>query len=136
MTPAGAEAAPLSGRDAQRARPGELLRMDVDLVLVPVTITDPMNRLVTGLEQDDFYVYENNAQQKIKSFSCEDAPVSIGIIMDLSGSMTPKTRPICCRYIGLRTMGEMASASMSSVVRTILRYMRDALFLWMAASSS
>ena len=88
--PAGAEAAPLSGRDAQRARPGELLRMDVDLVLVPVTITDPMNRLVTGLEQDDFYVYENNAQQKIKSFSCEDAPVSIGIIMDLSGSMTSK----------------------------------------------
>ena len=88
--PAVAEAAPLSGPDAQRARPGELLRMDVDLVLVPVTITDPMNRLVTGLEQDDFYVYENNAQQKIKSFSCEDAPVSIGIIMDLSGSMTSK----------------------------------------------
>ena len=88
--PAGAEAAPATGNDAMRARPGELLRMDVDLVLVPVTITDPMNRLVTGLEAQDFFLYENNTQQKIKTFSCEDAPVSIGIIMDLSGSMTSK----------------------------------------------
>jgi Ca-activated chloride channel family protein len=64
--------------------------MNVDLVLVPVTITDPMNRLVTGLEQNDFFLYENNSLQKLKTFSCEDAPVSIGIIFDLSGSMTSK----------------------------------------------
>jgi Ca-activated chloride channel homolog len=88
--PAGAEAAPLSGADALNSRPGSRIRMDVDLVLVPVTITDPMNRLVTGLEQDDFFVYENNSVQKIKTFATEDAPVSIGIIMDLSGSMTSK----------------------------------------------
>jgi Ca-activated chloride channel family protein len=49
-----------------------------------------MNRLVTGLEQDDFFLYENNSLQKLRTFSCEDAPVSIGIIMDLSGSMTSK----------------------------------------------
>lgn len=88
--PAGAEAAPLEGADALKARPGSRIRMDVDLVLVPVTITDPMNRLVTGLEQDDFFVYENNSLQKIRTFSTEDTPVSIGIIMDLSGSMTSK----------------------------------------------
>jgi Ca-activated chloride channel family protein len=88
--PAGAEAPPLTGDSALKARPGSRIRMDVDLVLVPVTITDPMNRLVTGLEQDDFFVYENNSLQKLKSFSCEDAPVSIGIIMDLSGSMSSK----------------------------------------------
>ncbi len=62
----------------------------MNLVLVPVTVTDPLNRLVTGLERQDFFVYENNALQKLKSFSSEDAPVSIGIIFDLSGSMTDK----------------------------------------------
>ena len=64
--------------------------MNVDMVLVPVTVTDPMNRLVTGLEKTDFQVYENNGEQKIASFASEDAPVSIGIIFDLSGSMTSK----------------------------------------------
>jgi Ca-activated chloride channel family protein len=88
--PAGTEPAPLTGTDITKAAPGARIRMDVDLVLVPVTITDPMNRLVTGLEQDDFFVYENNSLQKLKTFSCEDAPISIGIIMDLSGSMTSK----------------------------------------------
>jgi Ca-activated chloride channel family protein len=88
--PIGTEAAPLEGADALRAKPGSRIRMDVDLVLVPVTITDPMNRLVTGLEQEDFFVYENNSLQKLKTFATEDAPVSIGIIMDLSGSMTSK----------------------------------------------
>ena len=60
------------------------------MVLVPVTVTDPMNRLVTGLEKEDFQVFENNGQQGISSFASEDAPVSIGIIFDLSGSMTSK----------------------------------------------
>ena len=39
--------------------------MNVDMVLVPVTVTDPMNRLVTGLEQEDFQVFENSGEQKI-----------------------------------------------------------------------
>jgi Ca-activated chloride channel family protein len=88
--PAGAEAPPVEGGTSVKIRPGERISMNVDLVLVPVTITDPMNRLVTGLEKDDFFVYENNSLQKLRTFSCEDAPVSIGIIMDLSGSMTSK----------------------------------------------
>jgi Ca-activated chloride channel homolog len=88
--PAGAEAAPLTGAASLKIRPGELIRMNVDLVLVPVTVTDPMNRLVTGLEKEDFQIYENSNQQTITSFACEDAPVSIGIIFDLSGSMTSK----------------------------------------------
>jgi Ca-activated chloride channel homolog len=82
--------APLEGKKAMTARPNERIRVDVNLVLVPVTVTDPLNRLVTGLERQDFFLYENNALQKIKSFSSEDAPVSIGIIFDLSGSMTDK----------------------------------------------
>jgi Ca-activated chloride channel family protein len=88
--PAGAEAAPVTGDASLKMAPGARIAMNVDLVLVPVTITDPMNRLVTGLEQDDFFIYENNSLQRLKTFATEDAPVSIGIIMDLSGSMTSK----------------------------------------------
>jgi Ca-activated chloride channel homolog len=66
------------------------IRKSVDLVLVPVTVTDPMQRLVTGLSQDNFQVFENKKQQEIKHFSSEDSPVSLGIILDTSRSMADK----------------------------------------------
>ena len=66
------------------------LKIDVDLVLVPVTITDPMNRLVTGLEKENFELFEGGSKEDIKSFSSEDAPVSLGVIFDSSGSMSSK----------------------------------------------
>jgi Ca-activated chloride channel family protein len=66
------------------------LKVDVDLVLVPVTITDPMNRLVTGLDKENFQLFEGNASQEIRTFSAEDAPVSLGVIFDSSGSMSSK----------------------------------------------
>src|SRR5580693_3398638 len=88
--PKGAEAGPQSGPAALKIHPGSFIRMNVDMVLVPITVTDPLNRLVTGLEKEDFQIYENNGEQHIASFASEDAPVSIGIIFDLSGSMTSK----------------------------------------------
>jgi Ca-activated chloride channel homolog len=88
--PAGTEAAPDTGSAALHIHPGSFIRLNTDMVLVPVTVTDPMNRLVTGLEKNDFEVYDNNNQQKIASFASDDAPVSIGIIFDLSGSMNSK----------------------------------------------
>jgi Ca-activated chloride channel homolog len=66
------------------------LRANADLVLVPVTITDPMNRLVTGLDKENFQLFEGNSTQEIKTFSSEDAPVSLGVIFDSSGSMRSK----------------------------------------------
>jgi len=66
------------------------MKVDVDLVLVPVTITDPMNRLVTGLEKENFQLFESNSAQQIRTFSSEDAPVSLGVIFDSSGSMSSK----------------------------------------------
>jgi Ca-activated chloride channel family protein len=65
-------------------------KVEVDLVLVPVTITDPMNRLVTGLEKDNFTVMDNGERQEIRHFSSEDAPISLGVIFDMSGSMKDK----------------------------------------------
>jgi Ca-activated chloride channel family protein len=81
---------PAEGKAALHARGGERIRVDVNLVLIPLIVTDPLNRLVTGLEKNEFFLFENGSPQQIKSFSSEDAPVSIGIIMDLSGSMTNK----------------------------------------------
>jgi Ca-activated chloride channel homolog len=60
------------------------------LVLVPVTITDSLNRLVVGLAQDNFQVFDGKRNQQIKHFSSEDTPVSLGIILDVSGSMKEK----------------------------------------------
>ena len=88
--PAGAELPATTGPDALKIRPGARIRMNVDMVLVPITVTDPMNRLVTGLEKEDFQVFENGGQQRISTFASEDAPVSIGIVFDLSGSMNSK----------------------------------------------
>jgi Ca-activated chloride channel family protein len=66
------------------------IRTHTELVLVPVTVTDPMNRVVVGLEQGNFQLFEDKQSQEIKHFSREDAPVSLGVILDVSGSMTTK----------------------------------------------
>jgi len=67
-----------------------LIRTSVDLVLVPVTITDNFNRPVVGLDQENFQLFENKKQQEIKHFSSEDTPVSVGFLVDISGSMANK----------------------------------------------
>jgi Ca-activated chloride channel family protein len=66
------------------------LRVDVDLVLLPVTVSDPMNHAVTSLKKEDFAIYEGNQQQEIRYFSTEDAPISVAILLDVSKSMSDK----------------------------------------------
>lgn len=70
--------------------PGEVrprLLVDIDLVLVNVTVTDPYNRLVTGLSKEHFEVEEDKQPQEILYFSTEDVPLSLGVVFDVSGSM-------------------------------------------------
>lgn|SRR6266498_1012928 len=67
-----------------------VIRKNVDLVLVPVTVTDVSNRLIKGLDQSSFKLYEGKQQQEIKHFGSEDAPVSTGILLNVSGSMDRK----------------------------------------------
>src|SRR5690348_13266780 len=69
---------------------GKPLQVDVDLVLVNVTVTDDWNRIVTGLDKDNFTVMEGNEVQKVKHSSTEDAPISLGVIFDMTGSMSDK----------------------------------------------
>jgi Ca-activated chloride channel family protein len=66
------------------------IRIDTTLVLVPVTVNDPMGRFVTGLDRENFKVFEDKAEQEIKQFSSEDAPMSVGLVFDTSGSMGSK----------------------------------------------
>jgi Ca-activated chloride channel family protein len=66
------------------------IRVDVNLVLVSVSIVDPLNRQVTGLDKENFEVFEGKERQEIRHFSSEDAPVSLGAIFDVSGSMADK----------------------------------------------
>jgi VWFA-related protein len=71
-------------------RPQANIRVDSTLVLIPVTVTDSMNRFVTGLERENFKLFEDKQQQEITQFSSEDAPLSVGVVFDCSGSMGNK----------------------------------------------
>ncbi len=71
-------------------RRGANIRIDTNLVLIPVTVMDPLNRVVTGLERDHFRIYEDKVEQKIAQFASEDAPLSVGLVFDASGSMGAK----------------------------------------------
>lgn len=57
------------------------------MVLVPVTVTDRYAKTIEGLHADDFAVFDNQQPQRITSFGTDDAPSSVGIVLDVSGSM-------------------------------------------------
>lgn len=70
------------------------LRVSVDMVVLRATAQDRKNILVSGLDKDDFQVYEDGVLQPIKYFSHEDVPVTVGLVVDNSGSMRPKRRDV------------------------------------------
>jgi Ca-activated chloride channel family protein len=78
------------------SHPGDeyTIRANVDLVVLHTTAQDRQNVLVSGLNQDDFQVYEDGVLQPIKYFSHEDVPVTIGLVVDNSGSMKPKRNDV------------------------------------------
>ena len=91
-------ALPQAGR-SQRAKPAAavsesgLIKADVDLVLIPVSVTDDNGATLTDLRAADFKVFEDGVERPIVSFSSQDAPCSVGIVFDVSGSMSTKTTP-------------------------------------------
>ena len=70
-----------------RPAPGFAFRTSVDLINVTATVTDSQGRFVPGLRVEDFDVYEDGKLQKISQFDSERVPVSLGIVLDTSGSM-------------------------------------------------
>jgi len=79
-----------SGSPEEARSSSNTIRTEVTLALVNVTVTDPLDRLVTGLEKENFRVFEDGVEQEIVTLSSEDVPVSIGLIFDMSGSMSDK----------------------------------------------
>jgi Ca-activated chloride channel family protein len=69
---------------------GADIRVDTTLVLIPVAVTDPMGRFFAALEKENFKLYEETVEQEIQQFSNEDAPLSVGVVFDASGSMGNK----------------------------------------------
>lgn len=76
---------PTTPKSAQQS-----IKIEVDLVLVNATVTDPSNRFVTGLEMEHFQLFEDKVEQKITQFSNEDIATSIGLLFDVSSSMGDK----------------------------------------------
>ena len=76
----------LRGEEGARS-PLFALRANVNMILVPVTVTDRRGANVNGLERTSFTVLDDKIPQKIVSFSSEDSPCSVGVVLDISGSM-------------------------------------------------
>ena len=68
--------------------PRPQLRIDSDLVLVPVSVVDQRDHPVTGLERDNFRIFDDGVERKITSFAMEDEPVALGLILDISSSVS------------------------------------------------
>src|SRR5450432_25826 len=76
--------------DPAATRQQATIRVDTNLILVPVSVNDALNRPVTGLERENFRVFEDKVEQKIAQFAMDDDPVAVGLVFDTSGSMGSK----------------------------------------------
>ncbi len=88
-------AAPLAAQD------GAVFRSDSRLVVLHATVLDKAGHLVTDLPQSAFRIYENGVEQELKIFRREDAPVSIGLLVDDSGSMLNKRQKVAAAAMAL-----------------------------------
>lgn len=84
------EPAPQKARNTAINESGFKIGVSVDVVLLYASVFDKDGRFVSGLEKKDFRLFEDGVEQEILSFTQEDVPVSMGILLDLSGSMRPK----------------------------------------------
>jgi len=78
----------------QSGEKGYTIGVNVDLVLMYTSVFDKNGRFISGLKKDSFKVYEDGVEQKVSTFSQEDVPVSMGILLDLSGSMRGKIEQV------------------------------------------
>jgi len=79
---------------SQQPQEDPTFRADTRLVILPISVSDKNGKLITDIPQKSFKVYENGAEQPIKIFKREDVPISLGIIIDNSGSMREKRQKV------------------------------------------
>ena len=82
---------PVPKEKEQGPRP-PVLRVDTNLVLVPVSVNDRLNRPVSGLEKEHFRIFDDHVEQAITHFAMDDEPTAVGLVFDTSGSMGGKLR--------------------------------------------
>ena len=80
----------ISTRLDARALPSGVIRSDVNRVLIPTTVTDTYGRPVKGLRKQDFKLWEDGVEQDLSEFFIADGPISVGVILDISGSVKNK----------------------------------------------
>src|SRR5258707_12050539 len=81
---------PPPGQDPNAGRQGSKIPLNVDLVVLHTTVIDDRQRFADGLKQENFRVFEDKVEQKLSVFKREDVPVSMGLVIDNSGSMREK----------------------------------------------
>jgi Ca-activated chloride channel family protein len=81
---------PAPGTDAERERRPANITVTKTMVQINVTVTTPLNQVVTGMDKEHFRLFEDKTEQQIESFTSEEAPLSVGLVFDMSGSMNNK----------------------------------------------
>jgi Ca-activated chloride channel homolog len=85
---------PDAASSGQKPDQNQRIRVSVDMVVLHATVSDDKGQFVPGLKQDNFRVFENKVEQKVSAFSNEDAPVTVGLVIDNSGSMREKREQV------------------------------------------
>jgi len=99
----------LSRRSDQLKADRAVIRLDVNLVLIPVTVTDPYERPVRGLRKENFRLFEDTTEQNISQFFSDDSPISMGLIFDASNSMRRKmdqSRQAITEFLDMSSPGD------------------------------
>jgi len=81
---------PVPGQDANVSKQGPSIKVDVNLVVLHTTVLDDRQRFADGLRSENFRIFEDKVEQKLSVFKREDLPVSMGLVIDNSGSMRDK----------------------------------------------
>jgi Ca-activated chloride channel family protein len=81
---------PPPSQDVNAGKQGSSIKVDVNLVVLHTTVLDDRQRFADGLKQENFRIFEDKIEQKLSVFKREDVPVSMGLVIDNSGSMREK----------------------------------------------
>ena len=108
---------------------GQTLHVETTLVVVPVSVTDSANRFVVGLEKQNFKLYEDGVEQHIAQFSGEDVPLSIGILIDTSASMSSRfetSRRAAAEFLKtMNTQDEAFAVTFSGHAEVVVPFTRN-----------
>jgi Ca-activated chloride channel family protein len=104
-----------SAQSTRSDQDDEVVRIDSDLVVLNITVTDPNGRFLEGLKQSDFKVFEDSALQTISSFETSETPFAAAILMDFSGSMA--SRVTLARSAAIRFLDGLRDSDVAAVYR-------------------